>query len=128
MNVSSNNTEKFLFEFFLGFLGQIKIYHWCTMSYATHKALDKLHSSLSDNIDEFMEVYIGKYNKQTIDVFNINIKGNSDTTNIIQYLQTQRDHIKTIRNKQFKSCNEIQNILDTMMGEINKTIYLCNLK
>jgi DNA-binding ferritin-like protein len=128
MNTSSNNTEKFLFEFFLGFLGQIKIYHWSTMSYATHKALDELHSSLSDNIDEFMEVYIGKYNKQPIDVFNINIKGNSDTTNIIQYLQTQRDHIRTIRNKQFKSCSEIQNILDTMMGEINKTIYLCNLK
>ena len=117
-----------IIAYFLEFQSNIKIYHWMTTSFPRHKAADELFDKILENSDKFMEVYIGKYNKQPIDVFNINIKGNSDTTNIIQYLQTQRDHIRTIRNKQFKSCSEIQNILDTMMGEINKTIYLCNLK
>ena len=116
-------------EYFIGLLGQIKIYHWTTMSYVIHKALDELHSNLSDNIDEVMEVYIGKYNKQPINKFEINISAaNTDSSNIIDYLELERENIRGIRNKYFKSSTEIQNIIDNMLGNISKTIYLCKLK
>ena len=124
----SNNIEKNLMEYFIGLLGQIKIYHWTTMSYVIHKALDELHSNLSDNIDEVMEVYIGKYNRQPINKFEININANTDSSNILDYLELERENIRGIRNKYFKSSTEIQNIIDNMLGSISKTIYLCKLK
>lgn len=119
--------EKQLFEYFLGLLGQLKIYHWTTMSFSAHKALDELHSSLSDTIDEIMEVYIGKYNRQPIEVFNITMKANSNVSNLITYLEAERDNIRGLRNKNFKNCTEIQNLMDNMLGAISKTIYLCRL-
>jgi len=120
--------EKQLFEYFLGLLGQIKIYHWSTMSYSTHKALDDLHSSLSSNIDEIMEIYIGKFNRQPIQPFKIQMKANSDVSDIIGYLENERENIRGLRTKLFKSSSEIQNLIDNMLGSISRTIYLCKLK
>lgn len=120
--------ENKLFEYFLGLLGQIKIYHWTTMSYPIHKALDDLHSSLSNNIDEIMEIYIGKFNRQPIESFEIEMKANTDTRDIIGYLEKEREVIRGIRNKNFKNSSEIQNLLDNMLGSISRTIYLSRLK
>ncbi len=119
-------SEKSLFEYFLGLLGQIKVYHWTTKSYSNHKALDDLHKNLSGLIDELMEVYIGKYNPN--EVFSITMTANSDASVIIPYLEENREIIRGFRNKNFKSCTEIQNILDTMMSNISNTIYLCRLQ
>ena len=44
---------------FLELLNTIKIYHWSTLSYPTHKATDELHGKLSDLVDSFIEIYIG---------------------------------------------------------------------
>lgn len=120
--------EKQLFEYFLGLLGQIKIYHWSTMSYSTHKALDDLHLSLSSNIDEIMEVYIGKFNRQPIEPFEIQMKANSNISDIIGYLENERENIRGMRTKLFKTSSEIQNLIDNMLGSISRTIYLCKLK
>jgi DNA-binding ferritin-like protein len=126
--MTSINTTASLIEYFLGFLGQIKIYHWSTMCYSTHKALDDLHKLLSDNIDEIMEVYIGKFNKQPLERFEINMKANSITDNIIEYLELEREKIRGIRNKYFKNSTEIQNLFDNILSNISRTIYLCKLK
>ena len=120
--------EKQLFEYFLGLLGQIKIYHWSTMSYSTHKALDDLHSSLSSNIDEIMEIYIGKFNRQAIEPFEVQMRANSDVSDVIGYLENERENIRGMRTKLFKSSSEIQNLIDNMLGSISRTIYLCRLR
>ena len=44
---------------FLELLNTIKIYHWSTLSYPTHKATDELHEKLSALVDSFIEIYIG---------------------------------------------------------------------
>jgi len=44
---------------FLELLNTIKIYHWTTLSYPTHKATDELHGKLSTLVDSFIEIYIG---------------------------------------------------------------------
>ena len=44
---------------FLELLNTIKIYHWSTLSYPTHKATDELHDKLSALVDSFIEIYIG---------------------------------------------------------------------
>ena len=45
---------------FLHMLNTVKLYHWKTTSYSTHKATDELYGSLNGNIDKFVEVMFGK--------------------------------------------------------------------
>jgi len=50
-------------HFFFTMKEQIKIYHWQTMTYARHKATDDVLKELDENIDMFVEVYMGKYGR-----------------------------------------------------------------
>ena len=121
-------TDKTIFTYFISLMGQIKMFHWTTMSYPVHKALDDLHSSLSSKIDEFIEVYIGKHRIQPIQSYKLSINTSSVCDNIIDYLEQERENIRNIRrNKIFNKCTELHNILDEMMSNIDKTIYLCHL-
>ena len=45
---------------FFEILLTVKLYHWNTHSYATHKATDELYERLNKNTDRFMEVLLGK--------------------------------------------------------------------
>lgn len=112
-------------EYFLGLLAQIKLLHWSVTNYAAHVALDKLHSELSENIDKFVETFIGKNRLQPIQIFTINITASSNCENIIEYLQNQHENIKKIRTA--VKATELQNIIDEMLGNINQSIYLLNL-
>lgn len=114
-------------EFFLGLLGQIKLFHWSIMKYSIHIALDKLHTDLSNNIDKFVETYIGKFNKQPLNKFTINMTATSDCDNLLLYLDTQRENLKKIRTSLNKA-TELQNIIDEMMGNIDQSIYLIRLE
>ena len=45
---------------FLEMLLAIKLFHWKTTSYATHKATDELYTKLNENMDSFIEILLGK--------------------------------------------------------------------
>ena len=45
---------------FLTILNSVKLFHWKTYSYPTHKATDELYTKLNEHIDEFVEVMLGK--------------------------------------------------------------------
>ena len=47
----------------LSYQNQVKILHWQTTSYAEHKTLDGLYGDLSGHIDEFVEIFMGKYGR-----------------------------------------------------------------
>jgi DNA-binding ferritin-like protein len=57
---SKSNNKIDLVSVFLNMLNTIKLYHWKTHSYATHKATDQLYDDLSSKVDEFVEVMLGK--------------------------------------------------------------------
>ena len=120
--------EQYILQFFVSLLTQIKLYHWSTMSYSKHKALDSLHESLSDKIDTFIECYIGKTKKQPLKVFTIKSSAttNAKGDNIDKYLESSRDEILNIHNKIIASV-ELQNILQDMMSLFDSAIYLCKL-
>jgi hypothetical protein len=59
------NSGKAIVSSFLGFQNQIKLFHWQTKSYAQHQAFGKAYEELTETIDEFLEVYIGKYSRPT---------------------------------------------------------------
>jgi len=119
-------------EYFLGLLGQIKLFHWTTRKYSVHKALDELHKNLGEDIDKFIEVYIGKnnLNKDDMNEFSINMKAKTmNDTNVKEYLKFHNENLRKIRNSHFnKNATDIQNIIDNMIGNINQALYLLNLE
>ena len=62
-NYSSSSIKKFQKEItviFFEMLLMVKLFHWKTHSYATHKATDELYSKLNEDIDKFIEILLGK--------------------------------------------------------------------
>ena len=69
----AGNSAEYILRF-LEMLNTIKIYHWSTLSYPTHKATDELHEKLSGLVDSFIEKYIGHLSRRS--------EGGSSTTGL----------------------------------------------
>jgi len=119
--------ENKVMEYFLGLLGQIKVFHWATMSYGQHKALDDFHGSLSGLVDKFVEVYLGRYKKQPVKSFKITMDAVSDMSKLDKFLEVERENVRKMH-PVFNKSSELQNILDEMLAAFDQAIYLCNLK
>jgi DNA-binding ferritin-like protein len=59
-NSSLLNFQKEITVIFMEMLIMVKLYHWKTHSYATHKATDELYTKFNEHIDRFIEVLLGK--------------------------------------------------------------------
>jgi hypothetical protein len=114
----------------LEFQNQIKIYHWQTYGYSEHQSFGSLYGEVSDSIDDFVEVYMGKYGRiisPTNFVLTLqNYKAASpiialDTfiTYLTSELPTSLDPVKD---------SDLLNIRDEILASINKTKYLITLK
>lgn len=116
-------------EHFLTFRNLMKIYHWQTTSFARHTASDKLVTGIDALIDQFMEVYLGKYPRfvmgetptMLIDVYDRTAPG------ILNFFKNflMNDLPKEISNM---SNSDLLNIRDEMLGLVNQTLYLFTLK
>lgn len=109
---------------------QVKIYHWQTFSFARHKATDDLVSSLDDKIDNFTEVYMGKYGRphftaknSTIKVFDAkDSKGHAVLEQCVKWLMSDLPkHLK-------KTDTDLFNIRDEIVADLNKARYLFTLE
>lgn len=118
--------EQHIIQYFTGLLSQIKLFHWATMSYAKHKALDDLHATMSEHVDRIVESYMGRLKKQPLKKFTIETKATTDTSKMEAYLETERDKIAALC-KKWDAYPDLQNIIDEMIAEMNKTLYLCRL-
>ncbi len=107
----------------------IKLYHWQTTSYARHKATCDLHGVLTDLSDQFIEVYIGKYERPEFkDSFTVMVKELSDK-NAKDLLEEYSNVLKKEVSKYIKTSDtDLMNIRDEMLAAINKTIYLFTLQ
>lgn len=111
---------------FMSLLGQVKLFHWATKSYVHHKALDELHEALSENIDLFVEAYIGKMELQPLKKFNVLTKSNTDASKVLKYLDDERQKLTKLHEKLDKQ-PELASIVEDMMNEISKAMYLMRL-
>lgn len=118
---------KAVIQFFTSLLGQIKLFHWATMKYSKHKALDELHEKMSEKVDLFVESFIGRHKKQPLPDFTITTVASSDTKNIEKYLETKQGELDAMCKKLNKT-PEFQNIIQDMMSLIDTAVYLCNLE
>ena len=114
---------------FLEMLMMVKLFHWKTHSYATHKATDDLYDSLNDNIDKFIEVLLGKtgsridlMSKKTITLIDLN-SPESLKSKIMSFKSflVGLDNNKALNSM---SNTDLFNIRDEILGDLNKFTYL----
>ena len=118
--------EVVVIQYMLGILSQIKLYHWTTMKYSVHKALDQLYDQMGSHVDLFVESYIARYKKQPLKKFTIQTKANTEIENLNDWLEEQRDTLDKMQ-KPFVKASELQNILQEMIADIETAMYLCKL-
>lgn len=117
-------------HFFFGLRDQIKLYHWQTTLYARHKATDGVIKELDENIDSFVEVWMGKYGRARV--------GTATNTTTVRNLgdaaavRFVKESIAYLAGPLTKSVNprdtDLLNIRDEMMGNLNQLLYLFTLK
>lgn len=118
---------------FLEILLMVKLYHWKTTSYATHKATDELYTKLNENIDSFIEVLLGKSGSRTdlMEHKNIRLIDLSSLDSLKREVNTFKSYLLGLNdNKAMKlmSNPDLYNIRDTILGDLNQFLYLLSFK
>lgn len=118
---------------FMEILMMVKLYHWKTHSYATHKATDDLYGKLNDNIDHFMEVLLGKSGERTDLTSQKSIRLMDLTTQ--ESLKREVDSFKGYlvalndnKAMQQMTNTDLYNIRDEILGDLNQFLYLLTFK
>ncbi len=105
---------------------QVKLYHWQTGSFARHKATDDLTASLDEKIDQFVEVYMGKYGRPKVSG-TIKLHNFSDTA-AKSFVAKETKYLTVELPKKVKSADtDLLNIRDEILGDVNKVLYLFTL-
>jgi hypothetical protein len=118
---------------FLEMINTIKIYHWKTSSYATHKSTDDLFADLNKKTDEFVEVLLGKseINREKVLYFPT-VKISSFSTNaecrkhVDSYKQFLLD-LPSDKNFSVMSNVDLLAIRDEILALLNQFLYLLSL-
>lgn len=107
---------------------QYKIFHWQTTSFSQHKSFDDAVGSLIENIDEFIETYMGKYGRVIAsNTFNLTI-GNYASTDFVAVTDVYINFLIGL-SSQLDSAKDtdLLNIRDEILGSLNKLKYLLTL-
>ena len=118
---------------FLEILLMVKLYHWKTTSYATHKATDDLYTKLNANIDSFIEVLLGKTGFRTDLTKNksIQLVDLSCTESLKREIERFKGYLIGLNeNPAMKKMTntDLYNIRDTILGDMNQFLYLLTFK
>ena len=127
------NFQKEITIIFLQMLLMIKLYHWKTYSYATHKATDDLYSKLNENTDKFIEILLGKSGNRT-DLTNqksIKLIDLNSSEALKRQIEAFKSYLVNLNNnKAMKSMSntDLYNIRDEILGNLNQFLYLLTFK
>ena len=111
----------------------IKLFHWKTTSYATHKATDDLYTKLNANIDSFIEILLGKSGFRTDLMSNKSIRlvDLSSAESLKREIEAFKGYLVSLNdNKAMKQManTDLYNIRDTLLGDMNQFLYLLTFK
>jgi len=129
----SSSFDKQITVYFLEMLMMVKLFHWKTHSFATHKATDELYDSLNEHIDNFIEVLLGKTGtrinltqKRSISLVDLS----SPASLKLRIEQFKKYLVSLNTNKAVASMNDtdLMNIRDEILGDLNKFLYLLTFK
>jgi hypothetical protein len=111
---------------FLRILNQLRIYHWLCSTYAQHKAYGKAYEQLSDLVDAFLEVYMGKFGKTSAN-FTFSIELSTDVTSSDEFIESAINFLTEISNSADHNDTDLLNIRDEMLSSLNRLKYLLTL-
>ena len=114
-------------------LMMVKLFHWKTTSYSTHKATDELYEKLNANIDEFIEILLGKTNSR------INLTKNkkirlidlSSPNELKREVEKFKKYLVDLNDNSVMkkmSNTDLFNVRDTILGHLNQFLYLLSFK
>ncbi len=106
---------------------QLKIYHWQTKSYARHQAYGKAYDDLSDLIDSFVEVHMGKYGRFSLSQPGIELTDLSDS-NAKEFVDISVEFLTSLTEKLDPKDSDLLNIRDEMLAVMNRLKYLMTLQ
>ena len=133
---SSNSAKKHIITYMLQMLMTLKLYHWNTLSFSTHKATDELYGSLNTLIDQFVEVLLGKHNNvsernkhEILSVKTLHMNNYKDNGMFKKEIETYKKYLISL-NKHFNNGenSDLLNIRDEILATLNKISYLLTLK
>jgi hypothetical protein len=133
---SSSSTKSFGKEVtvvFLEMLLMVKLFHWKTHSYVTHKATDELYSKLNDDIDKFIEVFLGKTGSR-IDLMghkNISLIDLNSPEQLKSKIESFKSYLVGLTNNKglgSMTNTDLLNIRDEILGDMNQFLYLLTFK
>jgi len=124
MNLSSN------VNFLLQTQTQIKILHWQTKGYARHQAFGETYSNLDVLIDDFVEIYMGKYGRFSLSENEKKISiDNLTELDLTAFMKTVKSELIGMSNDLSKDKDtDLLNLRDEMLGLFNKLSYLLTLE
>ena len=126
---SLQNFEQHIVIKFLEVLNIVKLYHWKTYTYATHKATDEFHQKLEDNIDTFVETLLGKHGDR-INLSKVKCISIKDFNSLKDFKREITDFSKylTALNSTplFKdpTSSDLLTIRDEILKDVNQFLYL----
>lgn len=118
-------------QFFFAMRDQIKLYHWQTRIYSRHKATDDVIKSLDEHIDQFVEVYMGKYGRPKMSGKTASVHvSNFSEKSIVSFIKKCIQMLLTDVVKGLKDNidSDLINIRDEMLADLNQLLYLFTLR
>jgi len=118
---------------FLEMINTIKIYHWKTTSYSTHKATDDLFANLNTKTDEFVEVMLGKseINRNSVLMFpSVKLDMFSSNAECRKLVEGYKKFLIDLpKNKNFNAMSNVDllAIRDEIVALLNQFLYLLTL-
>jgi hypothetical protein len=125
--------QKEITVIFFEMLMMVKLFHWKTHSYATHKATDELFGKLNEHIDSFIEVLLGKtgsridlMKQRTIRLMDLNSPENlKREVGIFKGCLIGLTRHPAL---QIMSNTDLYSIRDEILGDLNQFLYLLSFK
>lgn len=113
----------------------IKLYHWKTYSYASHKATDQLYARLNENMDRFMEILFGKsgIRMDLTETKKISLHDLYSKEELVRNIDTIKAYFVSLNERidfskdpelEFMTNSDLLNIRDEILGDLNQFLYL----
>lgn len=113
---------------FIHMLNTVKLYHWKTTSFSTHKATDELYGSLNDQLDKFVEVMLGKREMGGRKLLNVSMVKLGMYSNNEAFKKQIENYKQFLLDLDGAFGPDLLAIRDEILAEFNKFLYLLSLE
>ena len=126
-NKTIKNKNKNIVLIFLELLNMIKLFHWQTSQYSVHKSTDQLYEELSNNIDKYVEIMLGKnISRPNIQQKSIPLYSCLNLPSFLKQIDKYKKYF--VHLKYTPEHSDLSNIRDEILGNLNQFTYLLSFK